>query len=81
MSIPGPNETSGLAWGKLLLGIGVLILGASFAFSGSEWWQFVTAAVAGVFGLILLITGTRELALRRRAQLTARDEERENGSL
>lgn len=76
--MPGPNETGGLAWGKLLLGIGVVILSASFAFAGDEWWQFVTAAVAGVLGLVLLITGTRELVVRRRVQLAARDEERGN---
>lgn len=74
--MPNPNETDGLAWAKVLLGIGGLILGTSLAFAGGPWWQLVTAAVAVVLGVVLLITGIRSLATRRREQLVAEDGER-----
>lgn len=76
MSTPNPNETDGLAWAKVLVGVGVLILGTSLAFAGGPWWQSVTAAVAVVLGVVLAITGIRSLATRRRQKLAAGDEER-----
>ena len=76
MSTSGPNETAGLAWGKILIGVGVLILGASFAFAGGPWWQLVTAAVVAALGLVLLITGLRDRSAYRQVQLKAQDEQR-----
>lgn len=70
----GPNETRSLAWGKILMGVGVLVFSASSAFGSGALWQLVTAAAAGIFGLSLLITGMRNLSARRKEQLKARDE-------
>jgi len=75
MSMVGSNETVSLAWGKILMGVGVLIFGTSSVLAGGPLWQLVTAAAAVAFGLVLVITGIRGLVGRRREQLKARDEE------
>ncbi|KFF58257.1 hypothetical protein JF66_19895 [Cryobacterium sp. MLB-32] len=75
MSMVGSNETVSLAWGKILMGVGVLIFGTSSVLGGGPLWQLVTAAAAVAFGLVLVITGLRSLVARRREQLKARDED------
>jgi len=71
----GSNETVSLSWGKILMGVSVVIFGASSMLGGGELWQIVTAAAAVAFGLTLVITGLRGLLARRREHRRARDEE------
>ena len=75
MSMLDQTESASRAWGKILLGVSVVIFGASSAFGSREWWELVSAAFGVAFGLIVLITGLRYLSAHRRGQLTAPDED------
>lgn len=74
--MPMPDETTsvGLAWGKSLLGVAALIFSVSFVLAAREWWQFVTFGVMALLGIVLLVSGARDIVASRREKRVSRDE-------
>ncbi|MDQ0726354.1 hypothetical protein [Microbacterium sp. W4I20] len=68
------NTSVSLAWGKLLLGIAALIFSVSSALSAQEWWQFVFAGVLVLLGVVLLVSGSRDLIARMRESRLPQDD-------
>lgn len=68
------NTSVRLAWGKALLGIAALIFSVSSALSAQEWWQFVFAGVLVLLGVVLLVSGSRDLIARMRESRLPQDD-------
>jgi ABC-type phosphate transport system permease subunit len=68
------NTSVSLAWGKLLLGIAAMIFSVSSALSAQEWWQFVFAGVLVLLGVVLLVSGSRDLIARMRESRLPQDD-------
>lgn len=63
-----------LSWGNVLLGISALIFSVSSALSAQEWWQFVFAGVLVLLGVVLLVSGSRDLVTRMRERRLPQDD-------
>ncbi|GAA2932629.1 hypothetical protein GCM10010458_14590 [Microbacterium luteolum] len=74
--MPMPDETTSvsLAWGKSLLGVAALIFSVSIVLAAGEWWQFVTFGVMVLLGVVLLVSGVRDIVASRREKQVSRDE-------
>lgn len=68
MPTPDATESRTLSWGKSLIGVGLLILSASYAFSGGPWWQILSAGVFAVVAVLLIVSGVRGIIAYRHAR-------------
>lgn len=46
----------------------------SFVLAAGEWWQFVTFGVMVLLGVVVLVSGVRDIAASRREKQVSRDE-------
>lgn len=67
MQTPDATDSLKMSWGKSLIGVGLLILSASFGLSGGPWWQVVSAGVIAVLAVLLIFSGARGVLAYRRA--------------
>lgn len=70
----GEQESVLLGCAKILFFIPALIFSVSYALDASELWQFITAALAALFGIVLLVSGVRDVVSQYRARQRAIDE-------